>query len=240
MKGFVLLSNYLKLIYKKIKALSYFPKSYSIKNILYKNFRPGTPFVFIQVGANDGISHDFLYEFVMQHESTGIVIEPLSDYFELLQENYAYTSSIYKVKKAVHSHLKKVPMYRVDPMRLNELPAWASGIGSLDPKHYKKSGLPEDYIIIEYVEADHLMNIIKTFAISMDIDLLQIDVEGYDFEVLKQVDFSNLKPKLIKLEYMNLSKEDLADAVKTLKANGYYCYYEDIDLVGVDLKLIKL
>lgn len=38
------------------------------------------------------------------------------------------------------------------------------------------------------------------------LDYLQIDTEGFDDEIIKMIDFSIIKPKLIKFELVHLSK----------------------------------
>lgn len=82
-------------------------KVFSSKRILEINFPKNESFDFIQVGANDGISFDFLFEFVTKRNSTGLVIEPVKDYFQELIENYKDYPKIIKINKAVHPSQKK-------------------------------------------------------------------------------------------------------------------------------------
>ena len=46
------------------------------------------------------------------------------------------------------------------------------------------------------------------------IDLLQIDVEGYDYELLKSFNFERIKPQLIRYEHRHL---------KLAAGGGYVC-----------------
>ena len=78
------------------------------KNIMEINFQTNKKFNFIQVGANDGISFDFLYEFIMLRDSEGIVIEPVKEYFNELNLNYSNCPKIIKINKAVHPLKNKV------------------------------------------------------------------------------------------------------------------------------------
>lgn len=43
-----------------------------------------------------------------------------------------------------------------------------------------------------------------------EIDLLQIDAEGYDFEILKTVDFARYRPKLVNYERVLLGEAEAA------------------------------
>ena len=109
----IYLKNWLLLIL--IKTSNKFGRGFYLKkrilssqNILEKNFPEKTSFNFIQVGANDGISFDFLYDFVTKRNSQGVVIEPVKDYFNELVQNYKNFKSIVKINKAIHSFEKQV------------------------------------------------------------------------------------------------------------------------------------
>ena len=53
------------------------------------------------------------------------------------------------------------------------------------------------------------------------IDLLQIDVEGYDYEILKLFPFDKFLPTIIIFESENLSESDRIECNNWLKAKGY-------------------
>lgn len=216
----------------------YFPQFY-LKEILEKNFPKGKEFSILLVGANDGVSHDFLFEFLTERKVQGIAIEPLKDIFKKLENNFSLFPNIKLVNKAVHPFSKKAVIFRVDPSKRNLVPYWAEGIGSLIPNHHKKSGISKEYIIEEKVEAESLMNIVQNFK-GDSFDLLQIDVEGYDFEILKMINFKAIKPKIIKYEFCNLSVKDNQAAKKTLEYLGYFLFNEGNDMIAVDLRQIKL
>lgn len=71
-------------------------------------------FAFLQVGANDGKSFDFLYDFVVNRNSKGIVIEPIREYFEELYETYRLYPEILKINKAVNIKTGSVSLYKID------------------------------------------------------------------------------------------------------------------------------
>lgn len=61
------------------------------------------------------------------------------------------------------------------------------------------------------------------------IDLLHIDTEGYDFEILKTIDFSVIQPAVILYETKHLSPCDQQASVELLSRYGY-----QIQLLGAD------
>lgn len=232
----LLLTNMIRVLIYKLRM-----KSFSAQRILEKNYPPGSDFVFVQVGAFDGIAHDYLYEVVKKLDARGIVIEPLSDVFAVLKENYAYNRKIVPVKKAVHANASEVTLYRVDPVKINALPDWAAGISSIDPDHYKRTGkITSEFMIQEKVPADNLMRMIEEFEIGHDIDLLQIDTEGYDYEVLKQFNFDSHRPKIIRFEYVNLDNNSQKKALQLLRKNHYCYFYEGADIIAVRISKVRL
>ncbi|WP_157776668.1 FkbM family methyltransferase [Flavobacterium crassostreae] len=209
------------------------------KRILEKNFKQNTPFSFIQVGANDGISFDFLYDFVITRNSTGIVIEPVKDYFKELENNYSQFPGILTINKAVHPEKKQIELYKIKQESLSNYPDWVKGIASLDIHHHQKLQINSQDIILEKVAADNLMDIIRA-NYNQKIDYLQIDTEGFDYEVLKMLDFGISKPAIIKYEFVNLKPEDQLKTTNLLQSQGYYLFSELGDTIALDLNKIKL
>ena len=137
-------------------------KLYSFKRSLEKTFKKNKEFSFIQVGANDGVSFDDLYDFVTKRKSFGVVIEPVKSYFEELKNNYVNFPNIVPVNMAVFHQKDVLDIYKINPEKSSNYPDWVKGIASFDKNHHKKTNIKEEDIIIEKVEADHLMSIIDT------------------------------------------------------------------------------
>jgi FkbM family methyltransferase len=219
----------------------YFRKRvFSTSRILQKNFKEKETFVFLQVGANDGVSFDFLFHFVKKRHSKGIVIEPVGNYYKELCANYFDFKEIIKINKAVHSRLKEVGIYKIKDTELSKYPDWAKGIASFQKSHLQKFDvINNDDIIEEKVQADTLEHIIEDSGLE-EFDYFQVDTEGYDYEVVDMFDFSKRKPKVIRAEYINLPDSDKEKFRKLLTKNGYFIFFEALDIVAVDLKKINL
>jgi hypothetical protein len=56
-----------------------------------------------------------------------------------------------------------------------------------------------------------------------DIDLLQIDAEGYDDQVIYNSSIDFFQPKYINFESKNLDKDNLENLIKYLKEKSYEC-----------------
>lgn len=170
---------------------------------------------FLQIGANDGVSHDCLYEIVLKYKWQGVVVEPLDEFFKKLQLNYSFYRLVTPVKYALHPKEKYMTIYKLNPLRYGDYDYWAGGIASFDREHLKRHNVSEEDIIEEQVSCVDLMTLIANNNIE-DLDYLQIDTEGYDVEILKMIDFNIIMPKLIRFECSNLKKSELETAKKIL------------------------
>jgi hypothetical protein len=66
-----------------------------------------------------------------------------------------------------------------------------------------------------------------------NLDFLYIDVEGYDFEIIKSIDFSKLNPRLIYYEHRHLSSEDKENSKKFLSEKGYDIIAGEFDNLAI-------
>ena len=197
---------------------------------------------FVEVGANDGFAFDPLYESVVKHGWSGLLIEPLPDLFAQLRETYEGREGMVFENVAIAEHAGRKTMIRVDPeaVELGRVPYWAKGIGSFFHDRNALGGqrISEEefatirpHIISETVRCDTLENLFRKHNIHK-VDLLQIDVEGYDYQVLKQVDFSRLRPRVIRMEWYNLPQHEKQMSLDLLKKWGYRTSQLEFDLIA--------
>jgi FkbM family methyltransferase len=204
--------------------------------LLYRRIRECDEFFFIQIGANDGVSFDPLHAFLVDNATKvkGIVMEPLKDVFRELKHNYRKYPQIIPVNAALHNSESEMTIYRVDPNR-KDAPPWMKGIGSFNERFHELSNTPRDYIIEEKVNCISLSELIRQYSIER-IDLLQLDTEGYDFEIVTNINFDEIKPQIIHFEhgrkYNTMSKDKLKIALELLQRNGYHIAIEPDDVVA--------
>lgn len=210
------------------------------KTILYHNFKKGCPFTFIQIGANDGVSFDFLFDFVTEREASGYVIEPIDQYFKQLVINYQDYPNIKPLQFALHPSLKELTMYKVKESKLGNYPDWVYGIASLDKSHLIKNNIANEDITENAVKALSVNQLFEMIPNGFQFDYLQIDTEGFDYEILKMIDFNVFKPKMIRFESVNLSREDQINAAILLKSYSYHYFIDGTDSFALDLAYIKM
>lgn len=131
-------------------------------------------------------------------------------------------------------------IFSVNKMFLNEYPKWVSGIASFDINHLLKNNINRNHIKENKVVARDINSILSEIDFKNNIDLLQIDTEGYDFEILKMFNFLEIKPKIIRYEHVNLSRADIQAAISNLRSFGYHCFSRGSDSFAIDVNKIKL
>jgi FkbM family methyltransferase len=180
-------------------------------------------FFFIEIGANDGKMHDFAYQHVQKHHWRGILVEPVGYYFERLKQHYAGNKNLILENAAIADQDGTRVLYRVKE-GLSYLPAWANGLGTFRQDVLLKHGwaIPDihDCMVKEEVRCMTLASLLKKHAVDR-VDLLLIDTEGYDYEIIKQIDFQKVAPKIIVFEHKHLSAQDRADCEALLNRNRY-------------------
>lgn len=213
---------------------------FSLRRILEKNFLKTKEFYFIQVGANDGVSFDFLYDFVTERNSKGVVVEPILEYFIELKKNYINFNNIIKVNKAVHPFKKREVLYKVSKDSSSNYPDWVKGIASFYKDHHKNTNIDSVDILEEEVACDTLMNIIDQNYNYKRLDFFQVDTEGFDYQVLKMLNIDVLKPNIIKFENVHLKNFEERELERKFKGEGYFIFKENNDTIALNLNVIKL
>jgi len=184
----------------------------------------------VQIGANDGVRFDDLYPIVTNGPFRGIVVEPLPDQFQRLQVNYAGHPQIVPINIAVHEHERALLLYRVSAQALPRYPGWADGIASFDREHLIRHGVESHDIEAVEVQCEPLMSLLRRTDM-LDVDLLQIDTEGYDAAIVGMIDFELSRPQLIKFEHKNVDARTYGDTLRRLQGIGYRCSREGSDTV---------
>jgi FkbM family methyltransferase len=187
---------------------------------------------FVQIGACDG--EDQFFQLVLKHHLRGILIEPQKDMYAVLKRNHAGNARVTPLNVAIAAEDGRRKFYRVKEQYLHLLPharllsslnmeTIRRGIGSAFAE-LGKAGMalpPIDEVIeCETVPCASLHSVLKAQRAPF-IDLLLIDTEGYDFEILKTIDFTKIRPPIIQFEHSHLSARDTDAAYDLLFGQRY-------------------
>ena len=161
-------------------------------------------FGLVVIGAHSGSWLKLLFE---EHQNQNILlVEPVPYNIALLKENSAKYNNITIETSAVSEKNEIKKFYYIKPDAVKKLGKhWASGIGSFDKQHilnhknkrFLVSDLDIEEINIQYLTFSDLTD---KYSIS-SIGLLQIDVEGAEFEILSSINFEKIEIKKIIFEF---------------------------------------
>ena len=161
-------------------------------------------FGLVVIGSHSGVWLTSLLE-EYKHKNI-LLVEPVPYNIIQLKENTSKFENIKIETSAVSSKRGVQKFYFVKHESVKNLGKhWASGIGSFDKQHIlnhaNKRFAVTDFDI-EEIDIQYLtfLDLIEKYLIS-SIDLLQIDVEGAEFEILNSIDFEKILIKKIIFEF---------------------------------------
>jgi FkbM family methyltransferase len=201
-----------------------------LESMIYK--KNHQDFFFIQIGANNGKRFDPIYNVVQSLNLKGLAIEPVKDYYNELVETYK-NSRVTPINRAIYEDNKTISIFKVKQDA--DLPEWSKGIASLNSEHHKKSNTSKENIVEEVVEAITFEKLFEDYNVS-NIDLLQIDTEGYDYNLLKLFPFEKFQPSIIHFEHglpnNIMSVEQVSEITSLLLNFGYKTIMKEYDCIG--------
>lgn len=189
-------------------------------------------FFFIQIGANDGKRGDPIYDTVQDLKLNGLALEPIYKYYNELKKNYKNTNVI-PINKAVFESNTKVTLYKVKDQFLKH--EWQKGITSLNPNHRKCTNTPAKYLEKVQVQGITFEKLFSDYKVT-NIDLLQMDTEGYDFQLIMMFPFKKFKPKIIHFEHglkaNVMSKSNFLKILNLLVSHDYKIHMDEYDCLA--------
>lgn len=176
---------------------------------------------FVNIGSNDGMSGDPLFEFVVTKQWKGAMIEPVVHVFNRLQKVCRHLQHVETFNLAVDSKEGDRLFWFLKKNKV--LPSGYDQIGSFDLDQIKRQeymfpGL-QNFLISRTVLTVTLKTLLERCA-NKTPDLYFIDAEGSDAEIVKQIDFST-NPMMIVFECLHLSRFAFLEVCDFLKAKGY-------------------
>jgi FkbM family methyltransferase len=183
-------------------------------------FNPGAQFTVLQVGAFDGKTNDPVAKPLRQFGWRGILVEPQPGPFAELRTLHEGDETVQVYNVAIGEKDGSRPMYQL----VGEgLPSWAAQATTFDRGQIdaQRKSLPANVTVGELQVEMRTFGSLLGQARADRVDVLQIDAEGYDYELLKLFDVPKRLPAIVGYEHQHLSRTDRNAAARLLVNCGY-------------------
>lgn len=190
---------------------------------------------FMQIGANDGDKGDYLQDYV-RNRWRGVLVEPIPYVFASLAGRYGGCPRLTLVNAAVTDHDGTATLYYLPKADSDDLPYWYDALATFrkDVLLKHEPWIPDIGSRIATIEVRAL-----TFgSLCADngiehVDLIQIDTEGYDFEIIRQIDLDRYRPLIVLYEHFHLAPDERQACELHLREKGYICGSNYMDTLAV-------
>jgi FkbM family methyltransferase len=178
---------------------------------------------FVQIGANDGVLNDPIHDTVVRHRWRGLLVEPIPWIFDKLIENYRGVDGLEFENAAIAPIDGTMTMFYVE--RQPGDPDFFDQLFTFDEatirSHHDAAEDFDSRVRQTDVRGLTLSSMLKQHHIGA-VDVLHIDAEGFDLEILKQIDFAApWAPRFILFEVKHLSQDSYRAARALLRHAGY-------------------
>ena len=208
-----------------------------LQRVLRAHLRQADAFRAVQIGAHDGVTHDPFREHLIRPGWESLVLEPNPVVFATLVKNYRAHPRVQPVNAAVGYSGGSLSLWMFDPDYLARRPdaAVLSTLVSHSRELMLRNLAPGDEA------AAHLREVrvpCATIESLLDqrgwprLDALFVDVEGFENDILLNMDCPRLDAKLIVFEHHLLADQGAA-ITRRLAQQGYECTRIGCDTLAV-------
>lgn len=164
---------------------------------------------FVQIGANDGVFGDPIHTYIMRDKWMGVLVEPIPQVFDLLRFSY-----------------RKNTRLRFENCALGLEEGWADFYTTPRNKFWSHYGASQRSSLLPREGHEKITVKVLPFNVLAErnslnqIQLIHTDTEGFDYEILKQIDFNLYQTEVILFEHIHLT-DQLTSCYEYLKGFGF-------------------
>ncbi|MEM9820038.1 MAG: FkbM family methyltransferase [Bacteroidota bacterium] len=232
-------------------ALPYLPSTALRALLRFKRWRKPPPFpsinhcllqysqlvadVFvIQAGAGKAQVHDPVFQYLSLNEWRGLFIEPQANSFQQLQQSYRRFQGLILENLALSDQAGKQTFYSIK--KAAGLPDWTDKLSSFrqDIPAFVQNQYPHAELVATTISCTTLAQMIEKHRIQK-LNLLVLDVEGYEAIILKGYDFEPA-PDLLLFEHCHLKEVEWKQLNTNLADKGYLLFTEGFNTLAIGQK----
>lgn len=189
----------------------------------------------LQIGACDGKSFDHYRKHILTNDWKCILVEPIPWLFDLLKNTYKNKEVILE-NIAICDYDGQVEIYTVDKQyyidNKHNIKLGAIGMSSIY-KDKNSMKLPCFYGYINKINCEcfTVSTLLTKYNLEY-IDQVQIDTEGYDHIIIKNMFDTEIFPRMIRFESNVMSRQELTNCTKLLRKHGYDIIHDGVDRIA--------
>lgn len=188
----------------------------------------------VQIGSNDIGPGDPLRVFIGHKHWRGILVEPAPHAFDRLRKHYGGNPRWVLENVAITDRTGTREFYY--PAGGAGLPPGYDQLSSFSMdllrEHSRMIPNLEKHIVAGPVRCLTFQDLCDRHAVET-INLIQIDAEGHDLEILREIDFERYRPDVVMYEHVFLTERDRLKALDILRSHGFRWKETDHDTIAL-------
>ena len=212
--------------------------------VLHYYGRKSSKLFCINIGAMDGMMFDELVGYSQTYGFRGLYVEPIPYLFERLKINFSEEGNLFE-NAAISTENGVIKMMTIEQSAIDNgfVHSCFYGMSAVYPP---KNGLGSegDREIVEKwgkiieVPCITLETLLSKHNIS-SFDVVKIDAEGHDWEIFNQIDIEKYRPKLIRIEWINLDDNQKNSVIKKFENFNYEYQIADSDIMACPKEVLQ-
>jgi FkbM family methyltransferase len=192
---------------------------------------------FVQIGSNDGKKNDPLCPYILKNNWKGILVEPDRANFEKLRNHYSKLNGLIFENTGIGPVRDELLFYKLKDITEQD-PGWYDQIGSFDKATFLKN-IEHGQNLDKRITAEPMPVISFDDLLQrnnfLNVDLLHIDTEGFDYKILRSIDFTEHDIRIVLFEGEWMTQSELREVIQHLRGNQYRIFRSGIDYAGVKM-----
>jgi FkbM family methyltransferase len=196
----------------------------------------------LNIGAMDGVMFDEMIGYTNMYQYKVLYVEPIPYLFEKLKSNITEKNAMFE-NSAISDYEGEIEMMIIDKDAIDSglVHPCFYGMSAVYPP---KNGLGSEFdreTVEKYgkrvkVKCIKFEKLLKKHKIN-NIDIIKIDAEGHDYKIFKQINFKKYRPKVVRMEWVNLEEIEKELIKNTFEQNDYVYDISGQDIVGITKEL---
>jgi len=198
----------------------------------------------LNIGSMDGVMFDEMIGYTNMYNFKVLYVEPIPYLFDRLKNNILNENALFE-NSAISDYDGEIEMLTIDREVIDSglVHSCFYGMSAVYPP---KNGLGSEF---DKPTVDKYGQLVKVPCITFNtlmsrhnlpnFDILKVDAEGHDFKIFKQIDFNKYTPKVIRLEWINLTELEQTEIIEIFDMNNFIYEMSGQDIVGIPKDFYK-